>query len=334
MIRSAFRPQGGVSIIAEPANTHNGSADYLTRLIAEVRECGADAIKFQIFEPDHLAVPDFEWYPVYQKLALPYDTWSRLITLASSAGLHVVAEVFDREAAAFCVDYDVCSFKLNIADTFNRPLVEYLAGATRTVFLSVGGSLVSEIHGALTALGSGGAELILNYGFQSYPTELGFSNLAKIRLLALHCGRPVCFADHLAGDHPLAIDLPCLAVAAGATSIEKHVILKREESRYDFYSSLEPHQFGEMVSRVRAVEVCLGTSGLELDEAELQYREQHRKCAVLRRALPAGYELTYADLAFKRANGRKDFVSLDEVVGRTLAVSLLPNIPVHKEHLK
>jgi sialic acid synthase SpsE len=89
-----------------------------------------------------------------------------------------------------------------------------------------------------------------------------------------------------------------------------------------------------MVSRIRAVEVCLGTSGLELDDAELQYREQHKKCAVLRRALPAGYELTRADLTFKRANGPKDFVSLDEVVGRTLAVSLPPNMPVLAEHLE
>ena len=40
MIYSVFRPQGGVTIIAEPANTHNGSAEYLAQLITEVRDRG------------------------------------------------------------------------------------------------------------------------------------------------------------------------------------------------------------------------------------------------------------------------------------------------------
>ena len=199
MIYSVFRPQGGVTIIAEPANTHNGSAEYLAQLITEVRDRGADAIKFQIFEPDHIAVPDYKWYPVYEKVALSYEAWSRLIDLASRAQLRVVAEVLDEKAARFCVDKGVRSFKLNTADTLNQPLVEYLARAARVIFLSVGGSVVSEIHDALASFESGEADVILNYGFQNYPTELSHSNLAKIRLLALHFGLPVCFADHLNG---------------------------------------------------------------------------------------------------------------------------------------
>lgn len=334
MFRSVFRSNGGVSVIAEPANCHNGSAEYLATLTRVAKDCGADAVKFQIFNPDDLAVPDYEWYKVYQELNISLDKWIDLISLAKQIGLYVVAEVFDVSMARFCIGQAVNAFKLNIADVSNRELTECLASSRKTIFLSVGGSLVSETERALAILTQSGGDVILNYGFQNYPTILAHSNIAKMRLLALRFGVPICFADHLPGDHPMAIDLPCLAVAAGATSIEKHIILERNESRYDFYSAIEPHQLKTLVTRLRDVEASLGASSLELGQGELEYREMHKKCAVLRHALPAGHQLTYEDVHLKRANGPKEFISSDEVVGKILSVSLSAGVPLRKEHLE
>ena len=89
-----------------------------------------------------------------------------------------------------------------------------------------------------------------------------------------------------------------------------------------------------MVSRIRAVEVCLGPSTLDLDEAESEYRREHKKCPVARRPLAAGHELTYADLAFKRTGKAVDFVSVTQVVGRRLAVPVPANVQVLKKHLR
>lgn len=333
MFQSIFRPQGGVSVIAEPANCHHGSVAYLTELTRAVKVCGADAIKFQIFEPDHLAVPDYEWYKVYEEVNVPLKQWVELIGLAKSLDLAVVAEVFDVSAARFCLDQHVDAFKLNIADVLNRELTECLGQAQTAIFLSVGGSLIEEIHSTLDVLRRTQKPLVLNYGIQNYPTALAHSQLAKIRLLSCHFGLPVCYADHLAGDHPMAIELPCLAVTAGATSIEKHIILERDPQRYDYYSAIEPLQFKRLVDRLRDVEVCLGSSTLDLSAPERQYRELHKKCPVSKTTLPAGHQLRLDDLQFKRANGEKEFVRLEEAVGRTLAVALQPNTPIRKAHL-
>lgn len=331
---SVLRPGGGVSIIAEPANTHNGSVEYLLELTRSSARAGADAIKYQVFEPHHLSVPDYDWYKVYEQIAIPYERWTEVFAEARSAGLLPMVEVFDRAAARFCIDHDVRVFKLNIADTANRGLVELLADEAAVVFVSVGGSLLDEVHGVLSRLRRGTADLVLNYGFQSYPTRVEHSHLAKIPLLALHFGLPICFADHLAGDDPFAVDLPCLAVTAGASCLEKHIVLARSAERHDYYSAIEPAQFTELVRRVRQVEICLGPQTLELDEEELEYRQKHKKCPVLSRALPAGHVLRAEDMEFKRANGPKEFASPEEVVGRTLAVDLPIHTALRREHVR
>jgi sialic acid synthase SpsE len=331
---SVFRPAGGVTIIAEPANTHNGSIDYLIELTRAAAAAGADSIKYQLFEPDHMSVPDYEWYKVYQQIAIPNEQWPLVFDEARRCHLAIVVEVFDVETARFCVSHEVRAFKLNTADIANRSLVDYLAQQATAIFISVGGSEVYEIHELLARLGQAPAALVLNYGFQNYPTQPAHSHLAKIALLSLHFGLPVCFADHVAGDDPLALDLPCLGVAAGATSIEKHIVLKRTEERYDYYSSIEPGQFAALVHRIRQVELCLGPQTLELDAAEREYREKHKKCPVLRRALPAGHTLTEGDIDFKRANGAKDFTAVRDVVGRMLTMALPGNTPLRREHVR
>lgn len=329
-----FRPQGGVSVIAEPANCHNGSVDYLKTLISASKDTGADAIKFQIFEPDHLSVPEFEWYKVYQEINIPLSTWSELIFFAKSCGLKVVAELFDASFVKFCVDEGIDAFKLNIADVSNETFVSQLVTSQPKVFLSTGGSYLSEIQKAVNYLVEHGSEVVLNYGFQNYPTQLSHSHIAKMKLLGLHFRLPICFADHLAGDHPLALDLPCLAVAAGATVIEKHIVLERKPERYDYYSAIEPSQFKTMVDRIREVEICLGEIALGLGEEELKYREMHKKCPVLRVDRSVGHQLTYSDLQLKRAPGEKNFTTLEEVVGKVLTTSLKTNTPLRKEHLQ
>lgn len=246
----------------------------------------------------------------------------------------VIAEVFDQSAARFCLAQDVRVFKLNVADIANRPLVELFADEADAVFLSVGGSFVEEIHRVLGQLSRGAARVVLSYGFQNYPTLPVHSHLAKIRLLGLHFGLPVCFADHVSGDDELAMDLPCLAVAAGATSVEKHVIQVRDTACHDDYSAITPEQFRRLVKRLRQLEMCIGEESLDLDRAELQYREEHKKCPVLRLDLPAGHKLKHEDIDFKRGPGPKDFASPEHVIGRTLVTAVAAQTPLRLEHLR
>ena len=70
--------------IIEVANTHGGSASYLNSLIEEFQSIqGNVGIKFQPFKFDRIALPDYEWYPVYEKLFFEKSEWNKFIDKAS-----------------------------------------------------------------------------------------------------------------------------------------------------------------------------------------------------------------------------------------------------------
>ena len=66
--------------------------------------------------------------------------------------------------------------------------------------------------------------------------------------------------DVVAGlsDHTLATTVPVVAVALGASLIEKHFTMSRKEPGPDSHFSLEPREFREMVAAVRTTEAAMG----------------------------------------------------------------------------
>jgi len=80
-------------------------------------------------------------------------------------------------------------------------------------------------------------------------------------------GVPIGFSDHT-----LRLDIPALAVAAGAVVIEKHLVLSRHDGSIDAGHSLEPHEFAAMVALIRETETILGHGRKEPHAAELHDR--------------------------------------------------------------
>lgn len=96
------------------------------------------------------------------------------------------------------------------------------------------------------------------HGKQNYPTELrdaGLSSLgANWNGYADHTRAPVL------GEWKWEFIVPAMAIAAGATLIEKHICLNREELKKkskDWVSALEPYEFKEFVAFLRVAEAAL-----------------------------------------------------------------------------
>ena len=82
-------------LILEVANCHAGSKAYLENLIKSFSILSHCSIKFQVISADGLALPDYKWYGVYQKLEFSPDDWSHFLQLASSTFSGVWLDVFD-----------------------------------------------------------------------------------------------------------------------------------------------------------------------------------------------------------------------------------------------
>ena len=76
--------------------------------------------------------------------------------------------------------------------------------------------------------------------------------------------------------HETGILVSLLAVAAGATSIERHITLDRSMYGSDQKASIEPDELKELVKSIRLTEEILGTGDKMLSEAELAVRKKLR----------------------------------------------------------
>jgi len=283
------------------ANAHEGDPEKAKAIVRAAAEAGASAVKFQVFEAAELAVPSFPYFGLYEKLGMPDSAWDDLIDLSHSLGLTVYCDVFGLASAERMYRLGADGFMIHAADISNTKLLAWAAASGRPILLSGGGSTWMEISDAVEYLQAKGAQSVsLMHGFQSFPTPLPSAYLHRIILLRKNTGVPVGFASHLAGDDPMAVTLPAWAVAAGADLIEVHLTLDRSQKGLDYFSSLEPAQFADMVRLVRACEQALGPRSMTLSQEEIRYRQLHRKYLVSTMDIQEGDALTSENTGLRR----------------------------------
>ena len=192
---SAYRPGytavRAPLIIAEAGVNHEGSIDLARRLIDEAAAGGADAIKFQTYRAETLAVADSPAYwdttkePTTSQRALfsKYDTFwqDEFVSLkrhCDDVGIEFMSTPFDSESAAFLNDI-VSVFKVASADLTNHPFLRQIAGYGRPILLSTGASTVMEIEAAFSQVASAG-RVCLMHCILNYPTDRRNANLGMI----------------------------------------------------------------------------------------------------------------------------------------------------------
>lgn len=315
-------------IIFEIANTHGGNEQIITAIVEEFTtiEYPKKGIKFQPISPDLLALPDYPWYSVYQEIYFSPETWNRILSRASMGG-DVWLDIFDTYGVEiYRVNKDlVRGIKLQASVLDNQDIISGLAAAgigQIRLMINISGSDITEIENYIRQFSKlNPQELILQLGFQSYPTSISDTGMQKIAVLkSAFPAFPVCFADHSPADQPIAQEIPVWAVIAGCPVIEKHFCLKRSEARYDAYSSLEPAEFRNMIRILN--NWIAASSGSFISRAEREYLEKSYQAAVLRHDLNPGSMVGLSDLIFRRTgqSGLKwpEIVSL-QTLGSILA---------------
>ena len=82
--------------------------------------------------------------------------------------------------------------------------------------------------------------------------------------------------------------MPALAVANGATLIEKHFTIDKNLPGPDHILSLEPDELKEMVRNIRITESSMGNGIKTLSEEEVQVKELARRSITAKINIPKG----------------------------------------------
>ena len=299
-------------IIAEIGNNHDGDLDQAKRLVAAAAAAGADAVKFQTYDPDRLVRPGHQLYDFFKRYLLPRSWHEVLKAEAESAGLLFLSTPFDPDAAAFLVSLGVPALKIASSDLTNLPLVRACAAHRLPLLLSSGMGTVNEISSALEAARSEGCdELAVLHCISLYPTPPEKIGLRAVPALRERFGLPVGFSDH-----SLSAAIPVAAVALGARIVEKHFTLDRNLPGPDHAVALEPDQFALMAEGCRDTAIALGKGDKLLTDEIVEVRNGSLRGLYAACEIAEGAELTHDKVALLRPPAELDAMDLPALLGK------------------
>ncbi len=303
-------------ITFEAGATHNGyeSAKQLVNFAAKA---GADAVKFQIFDPDRLVADKsllFSYnvlldkktgetqtvteplYDILERRYMPAKEWEKLKQHCNSINMAFFVTVGFEEDILLLEKLECDSIKIASSDVDHFPLIKRAANTGMCLQLDTGNATFGEIEEAIDIIRAQGNEKIIIHNCPSgYPARFESINLKIIPTLKTMFGYPVAFSDHTPGH-----DMDIAAVAIGANLVEKTITLDRTTRSAEHLFSLEPSDMVNFIKKIREIETALGASRRILQPEELDKRKSTRRSIFLKNPALENEKLMDAQIDFKR----------------------------------
>ncbi len=284
-----------VFIVAEVANTHEGSFEVAKRMIDEIESTGVDAVKFQLHIPREEMIRSHPKFFMQGKRSLSIGQLADLKSYAETKGLYFLCTPFSRKAADQLEEIGVDAFKIGSGEMTDLPFIEHIARKGKPMIISTGMSGYQEITETVELVGSYGTPFMLVHCISIYPTPYERLNLGVIPKMRERYGVAVGLSDHTP-----EIFSAIAAVPYGVSLIEKHYTLNRNTvGTSDHKVSLERHEFKMLVDGVRKIEKARGNVKIIFSE-ERPIIEWARHAVVTVKDVPAGKIIGVEDISTKR----------------------------------
>ena len=315
-------------IIAEAGVNHNGDLDMAKKLIEVAAEAGVDLVKFQTFCADRLVThaakkADYQTkttdgnesqHEMLRRLELTPEMHKELIAHCASRNIGFFSTGFDIESVDLLVSLGQDYFKIPSGEITNLPYLRHIGRLCKPVILSTGMATLGDIEAAIDVLEEAGTSrdnMTVLHCTTEYPTPMVDVNLRAMQSIKRTFGVAVGYSDHTSG-----IEVAIAAVALGATVIEKHFTMDRNQPGPDHKASLEPSELKAMVSAIRNIEVALGDGIKRLTPSEVKNKPIARKSLVAIQVIRAGDLFSEQNIAAKRPGIGISPMQWDEVIGR------------------
>jgi N-acetylneuraminate synthase len=261
-------------VVAEVGINHNGDLGIAKKLIDAARLAGVDAVKFQKRTPE-LCVPEDQrdkmretpWgyisYLDYRyRVEFDKDSYQEIDRYAEQGDIDWFVSVWDEPSIDFMEAFDPICYKIPSASLTDHALLKHARQTGRPMILSTGMSTMAQIEAAVDVIGT--QDLLITHATSSYPCLPGELNLKMVATLRDKFPCPIGYSGHEVGLVPSAV-----AVALGASLVERHITLDRAMWGSDQAASVEPGGFMKLVKYLRVTEEALGDGVKQVYDSEL-----------------------------------------------------------------
>jgi len=279
-------------IIAELSANHGGKLEIALDTVRAAKRAGANAIKIQTYTADTITFNSKKehfkinqgthWdgqylYDLYKEAFLPWEWHKEIFKVAKEEGLVCFSSPFDFTAVDLLEKLNAPIYKIASFEITDIPLIEYTASKGKPMIISTGIADVADIELAIeTCRKVGNNDITILKCTSAYPANVEDANLMTIPDIMNRFGVKSGLSDHTLGTEAAAI-----AVALGATVIEKHFILDKSIGGPDAHFSLDKKEFKKMVDAVRLTEKMMGKVDYEMTEKKRKSRQFSRSLFVV-----------------------------------------------------
>ena len=295
-LMSGKKLENNIKIIAEIASAHNGSIKVLKKISDIAVKLKADYLKFQIFKNKNLCHNKSKYFKGLNKIEIGYDKWEKIIKKYEKK-INIILEPFDEESYFFCKKFKNKNFiKISSSEQDNQFIINDAIKSFKKIFINISGYSIDEIQKRFGNLNKN--KVILMYGYQNFPTDLGktrFKIFNKLRKKNFLLG----YADHSeAEDTSLTYLGSSIAIQNGATYIEKHITLDRKKKLPDYVSSFEEFEFKNFIKYFKNFFNMLDNDVISNDEKI--YKNEMGKHAVFFKSIKVNKKINKGDIKFLR----------------------------------
>lgn len=331
-------------IIAEMSGNHGNNLDKAIALVDAAASSGAHALKVQTATPDGLTLeletedfyindPKSLWhgnnlYNLYKESVMPWEWHKKIFERCKEHGLIGFSSPFEINAVDFLEELDVPCYKIASFELVDLPLIKRVAMTGKPIIMSTGMANIGEIQDAISVSREvGNNQIILLKCTSSYPASPIDSNLRTIKHLRKTFNTEVGLSDHTMG-----VGSPCASIAYGATVIEKHFTLSRDEETVDSAFSLEPDELKSLVIETKRAWQALGKVTYGKSDSE-KNSSQFRRSIYVCKDIKKGEEFTKNNLKIIRPGYGLEPKNYDLLIGKRANKNLKVGSRMSWEHI-
>ena len=326
-------------IIAEIGINHEGLISKSKKLIKLAKSAGADAVKFQLFEPETLASKDSikttnqkklmkkeSLYEMWNRVSLNFKKVKELKYYAKKNKIDFFCSVFDFNSLKIIKKLKIRKIKIASSDITDIPLLKEISKTKFKIYLSTGMASFNEISKAVKILKNN--NLTLLHCVSLYPCPLNKVNMKRMLKLKSHFKLKTGFSDHCKG-----IDASILSINLGAETLEKHFTDNKNRKGSDHSLSADYKDLKFICEYSKKINQMLGSGKIKPSKEELIMKKFARKSIYYDKNLNINDKIKMSDLKIRRPfNGIEPF-RIKEIINKKLTKDVKKNEAVNLKHL-
>jgi N-acetylneuraminate synthase len=266
---------------------------------------------------------------LYRQTQTPYSWHKEMFECAIANGITPFSTPFDLNSVDFLEDLGCTLYKVASLESSDLNLIKYIASTKKPIIISTGATTFDEVADAVEACHSvGNSKITLLVCTSSYPANPEDANLGRLGLLKKTFGTEVGLSDHT-----LSNGVAIAAIALGASVIEKHFTISRNDGGPDSAFSIEPGELKTLVSQGTDAWLSIGHETWTTADSERESRRLRRSLYVTKN-VAAGDVLSPTNIAAVRPGFGISPKYIEFVLGKKFSDNFSAGTPVNFEMLE